>query len=70
MHAVPYILQGGGSSKKRRGKAAGLDRGESNDGVSLEPMLYNVHTLGVFQRILDDPFTSKSAFKNLVHYIL
>lgn len=33
-------------------------------------MLYNVHTLGVFQRILDDPFTSKSAFKNLVHYIL
>ena len=33
-------------------------------------MLYNVHTLGVFQKILDDPFTRKSAFKNLVHYIL
>lgn len=33
-------------------------------------MLYNVHTLGVFQKILDDPLTSKSAFKNLVHYIL
>lgn len=70
MHVVPRNIQGGGSSKKRRGKAAGLDGGQSNDGVSLEPMLYNVHTLGVFQKILDDPFTRKSAFKNLVHYIL
>lgn len=33
-------------------------------------MLYNVHTLGVFQKLLDDPFTRKSSFKHLVHFVL
>ena len=33
-------------------------------------MLYNVYTLGVFQKLLDDPFTRKSSFKHLVHFVL
>lgn len=52
----------GDASKKRSG--------ESTDGVTLEPMLYNVYTLGVFQKLLDDPFTRKASFKHLVHFVL
>lgn len=40
-----------------------------NDGLGLEAMLYNVHTLGVFQKVLDDPLSRQSALKHLVHYV-
>lgn len=63
-------LQGCEPSKKRQGGSTGLDNAASNDSVGFEPMLYNVYTLGVFQKILDDPLTRKTAFKHLVHYIL
>lgn len=63
-------MQGGGPSKKRRGRAVEADRAESSDKISLEPMLYNVYTLGVFQKVLDDPLTCKSAFTHLVHFIV
>lgn len=59
----------GDASKKRGGESLELDR-HSSDEVTCEPMLYNVYTLGVFQRVLDDPFTRKSSFKHLVHFIL
>eukprot|EP00752_Nemacystus_decipiens_P001460 g1436.t1 len=60
----------GDNSKKRRGESLELDRRSGDTAVTCEPMLYNVYTLGVFQKVLDDPFTRKSAFKHLVHFIL
>ncbi|CAM9181854.1 unnamed protein product [Hapterophycus canaliculatus] len=60
----------GDVSKKRRGERIEMDNGHSGDRVTFEPMLYNVYTLGVFQKVLDDPFTRKSSFKHLVHFIL
>lgn len=70
MSAICSIGQGhGDSSKKRRGESLEFDR-QSSDKVTCEPMLYNVYTLGVFQKVLDDPFTRKSSFKHLVHFIL
>eukprot|EP00903_Cladosiphon_okamuranus_P017376 g16007.t1 len=59
----------GDSSKKRRGESLDFDRQPSDD-VTCEPMLYNVYTLGVFQKLLDDPLTRKSSFKHLMHFIV
>lgn len=41
----------------------------SNDVVGMEAVLYNVYTLGVFQKILDDPLCRKSAFTHIVQYV-
>lgn len=63
------MLQGRESSKRRRGELTEEDGTVSNDCMGLEAMLYNVHTLGVFQRILNDPLTQKPAFRHLVQYV-
>ncbi|CAB1099608.1 unnamed protein product [Ectocarpus sp. CCAP 1310/34] len=60
----------GDAPKKRRGETTEQGSGQASDRVTCEPMLYNVYTLGVFQKVLDDPFTRKSSFKHLVHFIL
>lgn len=52
---------------RRRGKST--DKAQA-DHVSLEPMLYNIYTLRVFQKILDNPVSRKNTFKHLVNYIL
>ncbi|CAM9634093.1 unnamed protein product [Ectocarpus sp. 13 AM-2016] len=60
----------GDAPKKRRGETTEQGSGHAGDRVTCEPMLYNVYTLGVFQKVLDDPFTRKSSFRHLVHFIL
>lgn len=59
--------QRGEVGDKRRGKST--DKAQA-DHVSLEPMLYNIYTLRIFQTILDNPESRKNPFKHLVNYIL
>lgn len=65
----PVNPQGSELSKKRRGELSDHDDSLPNGDVGLEAMLYNVNTLRVFHKILDDPVARKSAFKHLVHYV-
>lgn len=60
--------QGRESSKRPRGEL--YEQRMPGECVGLEAMLYNVHTLRVFQKILDDPLTRKPAFKHLVQYVV
>lgn len=67
---IVQMSQGAQYNKRKRGHSGSEEEDTtSSNRVGLEAMLYNVHTLGVFQRMLDDPVTKTSVFRHFMQFI-